>query len=538
MVIWHSRRYKDSMMKNAAKSDNGPVLLCILDGWGYREEITDNAIAAGNTPNWDKMVETRPMSFLGTSGEDVGLPEGQMGNSEVGHMTIGSGRVIFQDLPRITSSIHTGEFAKIPQLNKLIEDLKTSGGTCHIAGLLSPGGVHSHQDHLIALCQVLDAAGIPVRLHGFMDGRDTAPTSGAEFVRTVQDALSPMNNASIATLCGRYFAMDRDNNWDRVALAYHALFSATGDIMQDPTTCIETAYASDETDEFLKPRIAEGYDGVQDGDAFLMANFRADRARQLLNVITSDDFDGFDRGQAPNLSSIAGMVEYSSALAPLVPALFPPIEIKNTLGETVAKAGRTQLRIAETEKYAHVTFFLNGGEEAVYEGEERILVPSPKVATYDLQPEMSAPEVEAKLLQAIKSGGFDMIIVNFANPDMVGHTGVMPAAIEAVETIDGIIGRLSQAVEDKKGVMLISADHGNIEMMKDPTTQAAHTAHTTNLVPFVLAAGDSTLSLENGTLADVAPTLLTFLGLDVPQEMSGRNLAIRKEKTQENRAAS
>lgn len=526
------------MMKKAASLNNRPVLLCILDGWGYREETTDNAIAAGHTPIWDKMVKTRPMSLLSTSGEDVGLPDGQMGNSEVGHMTIGSGRVIYQDLPRINSSIHSGEFAKIPHLLKLIDDLNATGGTCHIAGLLSPGGVHSHQDHLLALCQTLDAAGIPVRLHGFMDGRDTPPTSGIEFVATVQNGLKPLNDAKIATLCGRYYAMDRDNNWDRVALAYHAIFGAKGEIMDDPATEIQQAYAADEKDEFLNPRIDADYSGIKDGDAFLMANFRADRARQLLTVITNDDFDGFNRGDRPTLASIVGMVEYSSALAPFVPALFPPIEIKNTLGEIVSTAGKTQLRIAETEKYAHVTFFLNGGEESLYDGEDRILIPSPKVSTYDLQPEMSAPEVEEKLIGAINSDAYDLIIVNFANTDMVGHTGIMSAAIKAVEAIDGIVGRLVQAIDAKSGIMLVTADHGNIEQMKDPATQIAHTAHTTNLVPFVLAAGDSNMQLQNGTLADVAPTILSFMDLKIPSDMSGHPLATPNNSSQESRAVS
>ncbi len=512
-----------------------PVVLCILDGWGHREDETDNAIAKGRTPNWDAMVSSRPMSFLGTSGEDVGLPAGQMGNSEVGHMTIGSGRVILQDLPRINSDIHTGALAKNPQLLDLVKRLKTSGGACHVAGLLSPGGVHSHQDHMIALCRILSEHGIRVHLHGFMDGRDTAPTSGAGFVKDVQTALSSLGKVQISTLCGRYFAMDRDKNWDRVSLAWNALFEAEGQSMTDPVAAIAQAYDQDETDEFLKPRILKGYKGIKDGDAFLMANFRADRARQLLAPLVEDDFSGFDRGDLPSLAAVAGMVEYSAALAPLVPALFPPVEIRNTLGETVAKAGRKQLRIAETEKYAHVTFFLNGGEEQVYEGEDRILVPSPKVATYDLQPEMSAPEVEEKLTAAIKDSLFDVIVVNFANPDMVGHTGVMQAAIKAVETVDGCIGRLADVIQEAGGVMLVTADHGNIETMVDQETGNPHTAHTTNLVPLVLAVGDPEVTLENGTLADLAPTVLSFMELSIPDEMSGKNLV---RPTGEARAAS
>jgi len=522
------------MTNQEPKHNKKPVLLCILDGWGYREESADNAIALAQTPNWDGMVKNRPMSLLGTSGLDVGLPEGQMGNSEVGHMTIGSGRIILQDLPRINHAVQSGELSKNPHLNDLINKLKKTGGSFHIAGLMSPGGVHSHQDHMVGLCQILSDAGIPVKLHGFTDGRDTPPTSGADFVAQVQSHVESMRNVQIATLCGRYFAMDRDNNWDRVSLAYNAIFNAAGTEMTNPASTLQTAYSGDETDEFLKPRILANYKGIEDGDIFFMANFRADRARQLLSVITNPDFDGFDKGASRSLSAVAGMTEYSSALAPLVTSLFPSVQINNTLGDVVSKAGKTQLRIAETEKYAHVTFFLNGGEENVYPGEDRILIPSPKVATYDLQPEMSAPELEKKLTGAINSKAFDLIIVNFANPDMVGHTGVMSAAIKAVETIDGIIGRLTNAVSDADGVMLITADHGNIELMRDQDTSKAHTAHTTNLVPLVLSAGDPDLQLQDGTLADIAPTLLHFIGLDIPTDMTGKNLVYK----QESRAAS
>ncbi|WP_148301728.1 2,3-bisphosphoglycerate-independent phosphoglycerate mutase [Sneathiella glossodoripedis] len=501
-----------------------PVLLCILDGWGYREDEADNAIARANTPNWDQMTATCPMGLLGTSGLDVGLPEGQMGNSEVGHMTIGSGRVILQDLPRINSDIESETLASNPVLNKLISDLKQTGGTCHIGGLLSPGGVHSHQDHIIALCKILNAEGIPVAVHGFLDGRDTPPTSGAGYLSEIQKELSQLQSASIATLCGRYYAMDRDNNWDRVSIAYDAVFGAVGMRTDLSDVVLLEAYEDGENDEFMKPRIASDFEGVQDGDAFLAANFRADRARQLMHAIVDETFEGFARKFQPKLSNVTGMVEYSADLASKIPALFPPVEIKNTLGDVVSRAGKTQLRIAETEKYAHVTFFLNGGEEQVFEGEERILVPSPKVATYDLQPEMSAPEVKAKLLEAIKSQKFDLIVVNFANPDMVGHTGVMDAAIEAVEAIDQCIGDLRTAVDEMGGSMFITADHGNIELMKDPQSHKPHTAHTTNLVPFLLASGEQNLELQNGTLADIAPTVLKVMGLEIPSEMTGKVL--------------
>jgi len=525
-------------MKKADTSTNRPVMLCILDGWGHSEEATDNAIARANTPNWDKLVATCPMSLLATSGQDVGLPEGQMGNSEVGHMTIGSGRVVLQDLPRINKAIETGDLAENKILLDLIAKLKITGGTCHIVGLLSPGGVHSHQDHMIALCRIVSEAGVPVALHGYTDGRDTPPGSGVDFVKNVVAALSKMKNVRLATLCGRYFAMDRDNNWDRVQLAYDAMFSAKGAVMSEPVAAITSAYENGENDEFLKPLIADGYSGVEKGDALLAANFRADRTRQYLNAVTTPDFDGFDTSHQADLCAVIGMIEYSAALAPLVPALFQPIEIKNTLGQIVADAGLRQLRIAETEKYAHVTFFLNGGEEEILNGEERILIPSPKVATYDLQPEMCAPEVKENLLNAVKSDAFDLIIVNFANPDMVGHTGVMEAAIKAVETMDVCVGDLSAAVEQASGVMLITADHGNIELMKDPTTQKPHTAHTTNLVPFVLAAGDKALKLDNGSLADIAPTILSFMGIEIPEEMTGKNLAAELTDQSQNRAVS
>lgn len=517
---------------------NRPVLLCILDGWGHSAASVDNAISEADTPNWDRLLKTRPHSLLGTSGSDVGLPDGQMGNSEVGHMAIGSGRIILQDLPRINQAIASGGLAKNPELIDLILKLKVSGGTCHIAGLLSPGGVHSHQDHLFALAKIVDAAGVPVRLHGFMDGRDTPPKSGAEYTNTLNTQLKSLKNAEIATICGRYFAMDRDSNWDRVEIAYNAIFKAAGHVFTNPVDAIRAAYADGETDEFIKPCIATGYGGIKDGDGFIMANFRADRARELLVAITAKDFDGFNCCARPALAGIKGMVEYSSELLKYVPALFPQTPVLHTLGDVVSAAGRTQLRIAETEKYAHVTFFLNGGEERLFKGEERILVPSPKVATYDLQPEMSAPEVEQKLITAIRSNKFDLIVVNFANPDMVGHTGVMSAAIKAVEVIDGCIGRLAEQIDAVHGVMLITADHGNIEMMRDPTTKGPYTAHTTNLVPLVLAVGKKVTKLENGTLADIAPTILTLMGLDVPAEMTGVSLLQDGEDLEKNRVAS
>ena len=526
------------MKNHLNQSTPRPVMLCILDGWGYSKTAVDNAIAAGKTPNWDRLIATRPHSLLGTSGKDVGLPDGQMGNSEVGHMTIGGGRVILQDLPRINHEIETGLLAKNPEILDVISRLKASGGCCHIAGLLSPGGVHSHQDHMIALAQILSEAGIPVHIHGFMDGRDTPPKSGAGYVTEFQGKLNKLANCNIATLVGRYFAMDRDTNWDRVEQAYNAMFDGTGTPFSEAVAALESAYTAGETDEFISPRIAEGYEGIKDGDAIIMVNFRADRAREILTAITDENFTGFVRHRRPKLVAVKGMVEYSAALAEAVPALFPPVDVKKTLGEVVASADKTQLRIAETEKYAHVTFFLNGGEEQVYEGEERILVPSPKVATYDLKPEMSAFEVRDRLVDAIKSGKFDLIVVNFANPDMVGHTGVMEAAIKAVEVIDECIGDLTKTIEEAGGAMVITADHGNIEVMRDPDTNAPYTSHTTNLVPFVLAVGADDAIVHDGTLADLAPTVLNLMKLKVPSEMTGKNLVEERERLETNRVAS
>ena len=526
------------MKNHPDQSPPRPVMLCILDGWGYSKTTVDNAIAAGKTPNWDRMVATRPHSLLGTSGADVGLPEGQMGNSEVGHMTIGGGRVILQDLPRINHEIETGILSKNPELLDVITKLKASKGSCHIAGLLSSGGVHSHQDHMVALAQIMDEAGIPVHIHGFMDGRDTPPKSGAGYVAEFESNICELDNCHIATLVGRYFAMDRDTNWDRVEQAYSAMFDGTGSSFTDAVDALKSAYAAGETDEFVSPRVAEGYDGIKDGDAFIMANFRADRAREILTAITDKGFTGFTRKNRPQLAAIKGMVEYSATLTELVAALFPPVDVKKTLGEVVASSGKTQLRIAETEKYAHVTFFLNGGEERVYPGEERILVPSPKVATYDLKPEMSAYEVRNELVEAIKSEKFDLIVVNFANPDMVGHTGVMEAAIKAVEVIDECIGDLSEAMESVGGAMMITADHGNIEVMRDPDTKAPYTSHTTNLVPFVLAVGADDAIVSDGTLADLAPTILKLMKLEVPTEMTGKSLVKEREGLGTNRVAS
>lgn len=516
----------------SAQPNPKPVVLCILDGWGHQPTSPSSAIARANTPNYDRLLQEAPFATLNTSGEEVGLPDGQMGNSEVGHMNLGSGRVVMQDLPMIDTAAADGSLIQRPALKDMIAKVKAAGGTVHMMGLLSPGGVHSHQDHMVALAKGLSAAQVPVAIHGFLDGRDTPPSSAREFVVKFEMDLGACG-AKLATLTGRFFAMDRDKRWDRVEKAYRGMAFGDGTSHPTATLALEAAYQAGETDEFVTPRILGDYAGMKDGDAILMANFRADRAREILTVFTDAAFDGFNRGALPAFADVCGLVEYSAALRDGVSAMFPPENPENTLGEFLSAQGRKQLHIAETEKYAHVTFFFNGGREEPFAGEERILVPSPKVATYDLQPEMSAAEVTDRLVAEIAAGKHDFIVVNYANPDMVGHTGVMSAAIKAVETIDGCVARLEQAVEKAGGVMLITADHGNVEQMHDDTTDGPHTAHTTFEVPFVLVnakvlGGD--VSLKSGRLADVAPTVLTLMGLTPPVEMTGRVLVENKSK--------
>ncbi|MBU0724357.1 MAG: 2,3-bisphosphoglycerate-independent phosphoglycerate mutase [Alphaproteobacteria bacterium] len=501
----------------------GPVVLCILDGWGYRTDPENNGIAQAHTPVWDRLLASYPRSLLNASELHVGLPVGQMGNSEVGHMNLGAGRKVMQDLPRIDLAIQDGSLATAPELLAFAAKLKQSGGTCHLMGLLSPGGVHSHQDHMVALARILSAQGVAVKVHAFLDGRDTPPRAAAEYMARFEADLA--GAASVASVIGRFFALDRDNRWERVSQAYDLMVQGTGGAAGTAIQAIQSAHARGETDEFVAPTAIAGYAGMQDGDGLLMANFRADRAREILTALLDPAFDGFPRSRVVRFAAALGMVDYSAALNKLLPCLFPSAELSNVLGKVVADAGMTQLRIAETEKYAHVTFFLNGGAESEFPGENRILVPSPKVKTYDLQPEMSAPEVTDRLEAAILSGTYDLIVVNYANGDMVGHTGIMAAAIKAAETIDGALARLETAVKQAGGVMLVTADHGNIEMMEDPTTHEAHTAHTLNLVPAILINGPAAATgLADGILADVAPTLLQLLGLSQPVEMTGQSL--------------
>lgn len=504
-----------------------PTLLCILDGWGENAEQAHNAIAQARTPNFDAMRANYPFGLLDASENAVGLPAGQMGNSEVGHMNIGAGRIVMQDLPRIDAAIADGSLAKNPALLDYIAALKTSGGTCHLMGLLSDGGVHSHQSHMVALANIVAAAGVPVAVHAFLDGRDTPPKSALAYMERFAAAIAAQKNAHVATVSGRYYAMDRDKRWERVSKAYEALVQGIGNKAPDALRAIELSYDADKADEFVLPVVFSPYSGMKDGDGLLMANFRADRARQLLHALIDPNFKEFARARLVKFAATLGMVEYSEALNPLIPALFPPQTLRNNLGELVAAKGMTQLRIAETEKYAHVTFFFNGGREEPYAGEDRILIPSPKVATYDLQPEMSAREVTDKLVAAIESGKYDLIVVNYANTDMVGHSGDLTAAMKAVEAVDACLGRLKTAIDITGGAMLITADHGNAECLHDDDTGQAHTAHTLNLVPCMIVGAaykNAPKDLGTGILADIAPTLCAMLGLTPPVEMTGRNL--------------
>jgi 2,3-bisphosphoglycerate-independent phosphoglycerate mutase len=498
-----------------------PVMLVVLDGWGWREDSADNAVRQAKTPTFDRLWANGPHAFLRTSGKDVGLPDGQMGNSEVGHLNIGAGRVVMQDLPRIGDAIASGEIKKAPALTGLIDKLKASGGTCHLIGLVSPGGVHSHQDHGAALAKILDDAGVPVVAHAITDGRDTPPQSAADDLKKFTAALP--KSVPVATVIGRYYAMDRDKRWDRVSKAYNAIVEAEGEKFPDPQAAIADAYSNKKFDEFIVPAVIGDYRGIKDGDGVLCFNFRADRVREILGAMLDPKFSGFPRKRTVKFAAAVGMTEYSDELNTMMRAIFPPQTLPNILGEVAANAGRTQLRMAETEKYPHVTYFLNGGREEPYKGEDRIMVPSPKVATYDLQPEMSAPELTDKAVGAIDSGKYDLIVLNFANPDMVGHTGSLPAAIKAVETVDAGLGKIVDAITRAGGALLATADHGNCEMMRDPATGGPHTAHTTNPVPVLLTGGGGA-KLADGRLADLAPTLLELMDLPKPKEMTGASL--------------
>lgn len=506
-----------------------PVLLMILDGWGYREPKTpDNAIEMGHTPNWHRMFETCPHSLIETYGLAVGLPEGQMGNSEVGHTNIGAGRVVMQDLPKIDLAVKDGSLAQNPVLLKMIEALKANGKTAHVMGLMSPGGVHSSQDHIVALCAILNKNGVKTRVHAFLDGRDTPPASAAEYLAQFENAVKDMPLVKIATIEGRFYAMDRDKRWDRIELAYDNILSAAGKRYATADEAIKASYAEKVTDEFVIPAVIGDYQGMEDGDAVLMANFRADRAREILYALADDAFEGFVRKRRVKFSAHVGMTEYSVDHNRFMQTMFPPEALTNILGEVVAEHGLTQLRIAETEKYAHVTFFFNGGEEKEFKGEERILIASPKVATYDLKPEMSVYEVTEQLVKAIEDKRFDVIICNYANGDMVGHTGIMEAALKAVAAVDECLGKVEKAIKDVGGVMIVTADHGNAEKMVDETTGQPYTAHTVGKVPAILVNDQSGVkALKDGKLADLAPTMLELLNINQPKEMTGTSLLVK-----------
>ncbi len=498
-----------------------PVVLCILDGWGLRDDPADNAPVLAETPTFDRIMATCPNATLVTHGRDVGLPTGQMGNSEVGHTNIGAGRVVAMDLGQIDLAIEDGSFFENAAIVGFADTLKGTGGTAHIAGLASPGGVHSHQSHIVAAAKALTDRGIPVAIHAFTDGRDVPPRSAVEQIKALEADLP--EGARIVTVTGRYYAMDRDNRWERVQRAWAVMRKGQGHDAESAAEAIEAAYVRDESDEFIEPTAIGGFAGIAGADdGLFFINFRADRAREILAALADPEFDGFERTLQPFAATL-GMVEYSDAHNAYMSTVFPKREIVNTLGEWVSKQGLSQFRLAETEKYPHVTFFLNGGVETPYPGEERFMPKSPKVATYDLQPEMSAPEVTDKLVEAIEAG-FDLIVVNYANPDMVGHTGDLEAAKAACEAVDQGLTRVVAALEAAGGAMVLCADHGNCETMVDPETGGPHTAHTTNLVPVAVIGAPDGATLSSGRLSDLAPTVLDLMGLEQPEEMTGTSL--------------
>ncbi len=501
-----------------------PVVLCILDGWGLSEQREGNAPLLADTPNFDRIWANCPHATLVTHGPDVGLPRGQMGNSEVGHMNIGAGRVVALGLGRIDLAIEDGSFFANPALRSFIDKLKASGGTAQVIGLASPGGVHSHQAHMLAAVRAMTEAGIPVQIHAITDGRDVPPQSAAEQLAEIMAELP--EGARIGTVIGRYYAMDRDRRWERVAEAAALVLRGEGREAPDPVSAVKAAYDAGETDEFIRATRIEGYQPPRDGDGLFFVNFRADRAREILSALVDPEFDAFDPGPRPRWAALCGMASYGERLDELMEVMFPPVVVKNTLAHWIALKGRTQFHIAETEKYPHVTYFFNGGVEEPEPGEDRYMAPSPKVPTYDLKPEMSAPEVTEHLVDAIRKP-YDFIVVNYANPDMVGHTGSLEAAIKACEAVDRGLGAALRAVEEMGGAIIVTADHGNCEMMIDPETGGPHTAHTMNPVPVILVGGPKGASLASGRLADLAPTVLELMGLDQPAEMTGQSLIRR-----------
>lgn len=506
-------------------SDKKPFVLVIMDGWGYREETENNAIIEANTPVLDRLWAEKPSTLISGSGMDVGLPDGQMGNSEVGHVNLGAGRIVYQDFTRITKAIDDGSFSETPALKNAVSTAVESDKAVHIMGLMSPGGVHSHEDHIMAMVKMAEDMGAnKVYVHAFLDGRDTPPRSAESSLEAFEKHFAESGKGKVATLIGRYFAMDRDNRWDRVEKAYNLL--TLGEAEFEAATAVDglnMAYQRDENDEFVAATRIGDAAPIVDGDAVIFMNFRADRAREITRAFVDADFSGFERKQVPSLADFVMLTEYAADIK--TSAAFPPVKLTNVMGEWLEKHNKTQLRISETEKYAHVTFFFSGGREDLYEGEKRELIPSPQVATYDLQPEMNSELLTDKLVEAIESKEFDFIVVNYPNGDMVGHTGVFAAAVKACEAVDKSIGRIVDALEKVGGECLITADHGNAEQMTNPATGQAHTAHTSEPVPFIYVGRDAK-PVEGGKLSDVAPTVLNLMGMEQPEEMTGKPLML------------
>jgi 2,3-bisphosphoglycerate-independent phosphoglycerate mutase len=520
------KRKKTEDLKESSKK---PLVLCILDGWGINEKEEDSkysAIFNANPSFFNGLLEKYPHSKLEASSGFVGLPDDQMGNSEVGHMSIGAGRIIYQDLPKITKIVDNGKMKKNSALKDCVKKTKKAGGTVHLMGLLSDGGVHSHINHIIDIAKTISKEKVNVFVHCFLDGRDTPQKSAIGYLTKLLEEIHKFQNIQITSISGRYYAMDRDNKWERIAKAYKVITEGSDDeTILDPLKVVEESYLNNVVDEFVEPIAVNGYKGMKDGDSFIFCNFRADRARQLTKALCFDDFNEFERDKVIKFSAKVQMTEYSKDHNKFMSAMFPPEEIKDSLGEIISKKDLKQLRIAETEKYAHVTFFFNCGVEQPYKNEDRILVKSPAVATYDLQPEMSAKEVNEKLVREIKEQKYDFIIVNFANADMVGHTGNMEAAVKAVKTIDTELKTLVETVLNIDGTIFITADHGNAEKMFDEKKNQPHTAHTTNRVPFIIVSNKiDKVTLRDGSLTDIAPTMLKILGIKQPRSMSGKSL--------------
>jgi 2,3-bisphosphoglycerate-independent phosphoglycerate mutase len=507
-------------MKNKKKA---PIILCIMDGWGINKNINYNAVAQAKTPNVDNLSKLYPFSTLEASGEHVGLPVGQVGNSEVGHMNLGSGRVVMQTLPRINQAFKNNEIKLNKNFNEFTK-IHNQNNTVHLLGLCSDGGVHSHMNHIISIAKLLDAKNIKTVIHIFSDGRDSSPLQIGDIIKQFEKSLP--KSIKIVSLIGRYFSMDRDNRWDRIKKSFDLITYGTHDRRSENiSSAIKLAYENSETDEFISPTAIGDYSGIQNGDSLLMVNFRSDRVRELLTSFLDPDFNEFEkRSNTPYFSNSLGMTEYSEKLSSYMKSIFSSNKIQDTLGEIISKNNLKQLRLAETEKYPHVTFFFNGGKETVFPGETRVMIPSPKVSTYDQKPEMSAHDVEAELIKAIELEIYDLIIINFANPDMVGHTGNLNAAIIAVETIDKAIGNVKKVLDQTNGIMLLTADHGNCEVMIHEKTKTPHTAHTCNKVPLILISKNNNLKLNNGKLADIAPTILDLLKIEKPVSMNGKSL--------------